>query len=192
MLILQKNLLIPNIMKVFLIGFMGCGKSTIGRALAERLEFDFVDTDALIEERLGMKIEEVVATKGEMFFRHIETELLREITSQKDDTESIIVACGGGMACCNTNLLMMLYGGTTIYLQSSENVLYDRLKNEKSNRFLIKNKTDDELKTYIAATLSQRHKSYYSQADMIISNNDSVDDCIEKLLNKTLFARLFA
>lgn len=171
---------------------MGCGKSTIGRALAERLEFDFVDTDVLIEERLGMKIEEVVATKGEVFFRQIETELLREIISQSDNTRSVIVACGGGMPCCDNNLLMMLYGGSTIYLQSSENVLYDRLKNEKDNRFLIKNKTDEELKSYISATLAQRHKSYYSQADMIIANNDSVDDCIERLLNKTLFARLFA
>ncbi len=179
-------------MKVFLIGFMGCGKSTVGRILADRLGFDFIDTDMLIEQRWGMKIEEMVATKGEMFFRHIETELLEEIISQPYDTGGIIVACGGGMPCSENNLLMMLYGGTTIYLKSSERVLYDRLKNERGNRFLIKNMTDDELKTYIAETLTKRHNSYYSQAYMIITNDETVDNCVEKILNKTLFARLFA
>ncbi len=179
-------------MKVFLIGFMGCGKSTIGKILADRLGFDFIDTDMLIEQRWGMKIEEMVATKGEMFFRHIETELLEEIVSQPYGLGGVIVACGGGMPCCDNNLLTMSYGGTTIYLESSERVLYDRLKNERGNRFLIKNMTDDELKTYIAETLTKRHKSYYSQADMTITNDDTVDNCIEKILNKTLFARLFA
>ena len=173
--------------KIFLIGFMAAGKSTIGRALADRLGFDLVDTDIVIEERMGKPLAEVVATRGEEFFRSLESALLDEIIAS--DSVNIVVACGGGMPCFGDNMAKMLTHGTVIYLQSSEETLFDRLLGDKQHRFLIGNKNADELSEYIRTTLALRSR-YYCKADLIVANNGTAADCLADIMQRAELARL--
>ena len=174
--------------KIFLIGFMAAGKSTIGRALADRLGFDLVDTDIVIEERMGKPLAEVVATRGEELFRSSESALLDEIIAS-DSSVNIVVACGGGMPCFGDNMAKMLTHGTVIYLQSSEEALFDRLLGDKQHRFLICNKNADELSEYIRTTLALRSR-YYCKADLIVANNGTAADCLADIMQRAELARL--
>ena len=174
--------------KIFLIGFMAAGKSTIGRALADRLGFDLVDTDIVIEERMCKPLAEVVATRGEELFRSSESALLDEIIAS-DSSVNIVVACGGGMPCFGDNMAKMLTHGTVIYLQSSEEALFDRLLGDKQHRFLICNKNADELSEYIRTTLALRSR-YYCKADLIVANNGTAADCLEDIMQRAELAQL--
>ena len=174
--------------KIFLIGFMAAGKSTIGRALADRLGFDLVDTDIVIEERMCKPLAEVVATRGEEFFRSSESALLDEIIAS-DSSVNIVVACGGGMPCFGDNMAKMLTHGTVIYLQSSEEALFDRLLGDKQHRFLICNKNADELSEYIRTTLALRSR-YYCKADLIVANNGTAADCLADIMQRAELALL--
>ena len=174
--------------KIFLIGFMAAGKSTIGRALADRLGFDLVDTDIVIEERMCKPLAEVVATRGEELFRSSESALLDEIIAS-DSSVNIVVACGGGMPCFGDNMAKMLTHGTVIYLQSSEEALFDRLLGDKQHRFLIRNKNADELSEYIRTTLALRSR-YYCKADLIVANNGTAADCLADIMQQAELARL--
>lgn len=167
---------------------MAAGKSTVGRALADRLGFDLVDTDIVIEERMGKPLAEVVATRGEEFFRSMESALLDEIIAS-DSSVNTVVACGGGMPCFGDNMAKMLTHGTVIYLQSSEEALFDRLLGDKQHRFLICNKNADELSKYIRTTLALR-SSYYRKADLIVANNGTAADCLADIMRRAEFARL--
>ena len=172
--------------KIFLIGFMAAGKSTVGRVLADRLGFDLVDTDIVIEERMGKPLAEVVATRGEEFFRSLESALLDEIIAS-DSSVNIVVACGGGMPCFGDNMAKMLTHGTVIYLQSSEEALFDRLLANKQHRFLICNKNADELSEYIRTTLALRSR-YYCKADLIVANNGTAADCLADIMQRAELA----
>ncbi len=188
LLILPTLIAIAKTVKIFLIGFMAAGKSTVGRALADRLGFDLVDTDIVIEERMCKPLAEVVATRGEELFRSSESALLDEIIAS-DSSVNIVVACGGGMPCFGDNMAKMLTHGTVIYLQSSEEALFDRLLGDKQHRFLICNKNADELSEYIRTTLALRSR-YYCKADLIVANNGTAADCLEDIMQRAELARL--
>ena len=188
LLILPTLIAIAKTVKIFLIGFMAAGKSTVGRALADRLGFDLVDTDIVIEERMCKPLAEVVATRGEEFFRSSESALLDEIIAS-DSSVNIVVACGGGMPCFGDNMAKMLTHGTVIYLQSSEEALFDRLLGDKQHRFLICNKNADELSEYIRTTLALRSR-YYCKADLIVANNGTAADCLADIMQRAELARL--
>ena len=188
LLILPTLIAIAKTVKIFLIGFMAAGKSTVGRALADRLGFDLVDTDIVIEERMGKPLAEVVATRGEEFFRSLESALLDEIIAS-DSSVNIVVACGGGMPCFGDNMAKMLTHGTVIYLQSSEEALFDRLLADKQHRFLICNKNADELSEYIRTTLALRSR-YYCKADLIVANNGTAADCLADIMQRAELVRL--
>ena len=188
LLILPTLIAIAKTVKIFLIGFMAAGKSTIGRALADRLGFDLVDTDIVIEERMCKPLAEVVATRGEELFRSLESALLDEIIAS-DSSVNIVVACGGGMPCFGDNMAKMLTHGTVIYLQSSEEALFDRLLANKQHRFLICNKNADELSEYIHTTLALRSR-YYCKADLIVANNGTAADCLADIMQRAELARL--
>ncbi len=188
LLILPTLIAIAKTVKIFLIGFMAAGKSTVGRALADRLGFDLVDTDIVIEERMCKPLAEVVATRGEELFRSLESALLDEIIAS-DSSVNIVVACGGGMPCFGDNMARMLTHGTVIYLQSSEEALFDRLLGNKQHRFLIGNKNTDELSEYIRTTLALRSR-YYCKADLIILNNGTAADCLADIMQRAELARL--
>ena len=188
LLILPTLIAIAKTVKIFLIGFMAAGKSTVGRALADRLGFDLVDTDIVIEERMGKPLAEVVATRGEELFRSLESALLDEIIAS-DSSVNIVVACGGGMPCFGDNMAKMLTHGTVIYLQSSEEALFDRLLGDKQHRFLIGNKNADELSEYIRTTLALRSR-YYCKADLIVANNGTAADCLADIMQQAELALL--
>lgn len=188
LLILPTLIAIAKTVKIFLIGFMAAGKSTVGRALADRLGFDLVDTDIVIEERMGKPLAEVVATRGEEFFRSMESALLDEIIAS-DSSVNTVVACGGGMPCFGDNMAKMLTHGTVIYLQSSEEALFDRLLGDKQHRFLICNKNADELSEYIRTTLALRSR-YYCKADLIVANNGTAADCLADIMQRAELALL--
>jgi len=145
--------------RLFLIGFMGAGKSTLGKAFAEYAGLSFIDLDIFIENRFHKTISEIFAEKGETTFRNIERNALLEVS----DFENIIIATGGGAPCFGDNINLMNERGTTIYLKVSVDELTARVGLHKHTRPLLKNLSGDELKQYITSTLSKREK-WYNQA----------------------------
>ncbi len=169
--------------RIFLIGFMGSGKSSIGERLAQRMGWQFVDTDRLIEATHHTTIAQIFAQQGENAFRAIECEVLAQLLQQRH----IVVATGGGMACKQENIEKMNAAGTTIYLQASSENLANWLKSERQNRPLIAQQSEEQLLPYIVQTLSQREK-FYQQATFTIcvdqnytTDNEMVSRIIELL-----------
>jgi len=150
-------------MTIFLLGFMGCGKSYIGQVLAQELGYDFVDLDAAIESAEGKKIIEIFDMKGEAEFRIIESAMLKKIFK-----ENTVISTGGGTPCFADNLEWMKSNGLTVFLNPSIDIISERLKAEKSQRPLIAFVPDDELKNHIYKLYLQR-LPYYEAADLSIA-----------------------
>lgn len=144
---------------IFLIGFMGSGKSTLGRALAEATGLDFIDLDTYIERRFHANIREIFAREGEAGFRELERRMLEEVSQFQD----VIIACGGGTPCFFDNIHTMNRSGQTVFLEASHSRLLERLKAGRRRRPLIAAMTDDELSDYITDALNRR-MPHYSQA----------------------------
>lgn len=151
-------------MRIYLIGYMGSGKSTVGKGLAKRLKLSFIDMDDFIEERNFRSVPQIFAEDGEDGFRKIEQKALHEL-SEFDD---VIIATGGGAPCFFDNLEVMNNTGLTIYLDGSPRILAERLKNSKTERPLIRGKSFPELLEFIAETLTKREQ-WYKQAQKVIS-----------------------
>src|SRR5210317_160683 len=144
-------------MRIFLIGFMASGKSTIGQELADALQFDFLDMDQMIEIRTGQSITEIFDRQGPAVFRQLETELL---TSHLP-TEKVVIATGGGTPCFNDNITLMNTLGYTVFLDVSIDILCQRLTSEKAHRPLIAHLEAESLRTFIEHKLHER-KEFYS------------------------------
>jgi shikimate kinase len=166
-------------MKIFLIGFMGSGKTHWGKLLSEGLQLPFFDLDTVITTTEQKNISQIFSEFGEEFFRYKEKEVLEEIVS---DHERFILSCGGGTPCFFNNIEFMKTNGKVIWLNTSVNTLKDRLFKERASRPLIKAIGDAELKNYIIRKLGDR-KMYYEQADLIIPEESaSLDSIIKSLL----------
>lgn len=154
---------------VFLIGYMGCGKTTLGRALSRKMGYEFIDLDIYIENRYRHSIKELFALHGEAGFRKIERKMLEEIC----EFERTVVACGGGTPCHFDNIALMNSKGTTVYLTTSAERIAARLSlpGAKAKRPIIAGKTDEELKQFIADNLKAR-EPYYSQASITFDSTD--------------------
>jgi shikimate kinase len=133
---------------------MGAGKTTIAKLLSEQLQLPFLDTDLEIEQQEKRSIAEIFKKKGKLYFRLLETELLKQYNSKG------IVACGGGLAIHNNNMELINSKGISIYLKASTNHLYNQLKDDKKSRPLIANITNEELKLSIQAELKNRSPFY--------------------------------
>ena len=146
---------------IFLIGYMGSGKSTLGKILARQLDCDFIDIDKYIEARYRKTIRDLFAIYGESGFRKIERRLLEEVS----DIGDVVIACGGGTPCFSDNMQIINSKGTSIYLRVPVERLYARLSrpHSKAKRPVIAGKTDEELMQFIVENLAARDK-YYSQA----------------------------
>ncbi len=149
--------------RVYLLGFMGSGKTTIGRQLSRDLQWKFIDLDDYIEQREGLSIKEIFAQKGEEGFRRIETQALTEIAH----IDGAVIAAGGGTPCFGTNMDTMRASGLTIYINVAPADLASRLRKAKDNRPLIAQKTDDELLGYITQKLQER-EPFYRRAHMAV------------------------
>lgn len=141
---------------------MGAGKTTVGKKMARRLGCSFVDMDVFIENRYHKAVSELFAEKGEAFFREIEQHILQEVSL----FENTVISTGGGTPCFFDNMEQMNRAGLTVYLKVSVDELTQRLVACKQERPLLKDKTRDELKRYVADHLEQR-ETYYKRAHIL-------------------------
>ncbi len=157
-------------MRIYLIGYMGCGKSTIGRKIAALMGISFVDLDKYIEERYFKSVPAIFAEEGEERFREKERVALHEVS----EFEDVIVGTGGGAPCFFDNMEMMNKNGVTIYLAPDIQVLASRLIKSKTERPLIAGKSHDELILFIESAL-QRRSPFYEKAKIIIRGENNLD-----------------
>ena len=162
-------------MLLFLIGYMGCGKSSIGRPLAKRLGLKFVDMDAEIERRCGVSVQQFFADRGEEAFRRLERELLRELTSAEDT----VVATGGGVPCFFDNMELMNGAGVTVYFKLAPEKLAARLEHGTAKRPLLRGKSQRELVEYIRENL-ERREPFYSRARLIVACDSMSDEYVAR------------
>lgn len=167
--------------RIFLIGYMGSGKTTLGKAYARTAGLEFIDLDWYVEGRMHRTIGELFAEKGENGFREIERNMLHEV----GEFEDVVIACGGGTPCFFDNIAYMNEKGSTVFLDVNPEVLFRRLKISKSKRPLLAEKTDEELMDTILSALEQR-KPYYSQAEYHfnaghLESRRQVDEAVERL-----------
>lgn len=156
---------------------MGSGKSTIGRALAKRTKYRFVDMDREIELRQGKSVSEIFATVGEPFFRGCERQLLEELVARGAGGENMIVSTGGGVPCFGNNMALMNRGGMTVYLKMSPEKLTGRLRFGKAKRPTISGMADGALLAHIEENLAGRER-YYGQATMTLDCDGVSDEYI--------------
>lgn len=155
---------------LYIIGYMGCGKTTFGRALSQATGLRFVDLDHFIEERHNATVREIFDTKGEEAFRTIERDMLHETAEMAD----CIVSCGGGTPCFFDNVAFMNENGTTLWLEATHDCLFSRLIRKREKRPLLAGRTDNEIRTIIDSQLKAR-SHFYSQAS-IRWQGDSLED----------------
>lgn len=167
-------------MKIFLVGFMGSGKSHWGRLLSEKLGIRFFDLDEQVVEHAGKPIVEIFDTAGEEQFRLIEKDVLHIITESHD---SFVMACGGGTPCYFNNIEFMNRSGTTVWINTPLEVLYERLIDEKERRPLIRKLSPAQLKHFIARKFSDR-RIYYEQATIFIDEEPvQLENLIDKIFH---------
>ncbi|MGN8072566.1 shikimate kinase [Mucilaginibacter sp. 22184] len=160
-------------MKYFLVGFMGCGKTTWSRKLAAKLGYEFIDLDHVLEAKAGMSIAEYFSSFGEDSFRKLESEVLK----QTEYPENVVVSTGGGLPCFFDHMQWMNTHGQTLYIKLSPKTLADRLTNSKTVRPVLQGKQGDELVEFITGKLAER-ESFYLQAAYIV---EGIDMSVEKL-----------
>ena len=154
---------------------MGCGKSTMGRAVSALTGVPFIDLDNYIEQRFHLTVKEIFAQRGEDGFRDVERRMLQEVA----DFEDVIVACGGGTPCFFDNMEYMNTHGTTVFLNTPIDRLHSRLMRGRHKRPLIADIDDEELMTFIKEALAKR-MNHYSKAQISFSS--------ERLENKSEIA----
>jgi len=166
-------------MKIFIVGFMGSGKSTLMNEIGTRLNLKQLDLDNLIENRANLNINDIFALKGEKFFRKLEGVCLRELY----ESDNFVLASGGGTPCFYDNMLIMNSLGITIWLNTSKEVIKQRLLDEPQLRPLVKNLSPENLEIFIDEKLEERSQ-FYAQAKIITDpSSESMDELISKIVN---------
>ena len=145
--------------RIILVGFMGAGKTTVGKALSKELGIPFYDLDWYIETRHRKKVAQIFTEVGEEGFRKMEYNMLHEVA----EFEDVIISCGGGTPCYFDNMDYLNRQGQVVYLKASPEVLYGHLLMSKNDRPLLRGKTPDELIAYIKEQLKER-EPYYNKA----------------------------
>jgi shikimate kinase len=166
--------------KIILLGYMGCGKSTIAKRLSNITEIPFVDLDKSIEERTNLSINEIFEQRGEIYFRKLEREVFIDLLNTP---RQLIIGLGGGTPCyANNHELLNGENIVSIYLKASVDTLFDRLVTNKSKRPLIANKTNKEMKEFIAKHLFDR-SYYYNQAQYrLVIDGKTKDETTQDIL----------
>ena len=162
---------------IFLVGLMGCGKTTIGQLLAEKLHYEFVDTDDLIVKNYQQDINTIFHEKGEKFFRNLETTTLQNVINNiKNNGKKYVISTGGGIVLKDENRQLLKQFGYNIYLQTDTNILVQRLMTD-TQRPLLKNK--ENLAENLQNLYNQRNKFYLEVANLVIqTNNKNIDEII--------------
>ncbi len=170
-------------MKIVLVGYMGSGKSIIGKLLSEKTTVNFIDLDSEIEKREKKSIKSIFSQQGEIYFRKLEHNVFSDL--MKSD-QNYIISTGGGTPCYANNHEFLIESQViSIYLKATVETLFERLKNEKSKRPLLQDKTNDEMKEFIAIHLFER-SFFYNKCTSIISVDNKtpieIVDEIQKLI----------
>lgn len=167
-----------GIQRILLCGFMGCGKTSVGQALAFRLKWDFLDTDAMIEKRQGISIPEIFAQQGEEAFRKMEEETACSLGKRKNT----VISTGGGFLMREQTLQALRENGggfeSVVLLDCSFETCYQRIKN--SDRPLVRNNTKEQLEQIFL----QRQQHYREAADVVVSNEGIVSQTVEAILKE--------
>ena len=167
-------------MKIYLNGFMGAGKTHWGRILASRLQVPLFDLDEQIVNSEGRSINDLFAKEGEEYFRMREKEVLQILT---ESHASLILSCGGGTPCYFNNIGYMNDSGTTVWLNTSLPVLFERLQKQRGHRPLLRDLDDLQLRAFIQKKFSDR-KIYYSQCRVMVNEETlTIDSLIETLFH---------
>lgn len=167
--------------RIFLTGYMGAGKTTLGKALARKLGVPFVDLDWYIEERFHKTVGELFTERGEAGFRELERTMLHEVGAFED----VIISTGGGAPCFFDNMDFMNRNGKTVFLNVSPDVLFHRLRVAKQQRPILQGKKDDELRTFIIQALDKR-APFYTQAQYTfnageLEDHNQIEKSVERL-----------
>lgn len=168
---IKSNTLFDN--NIVLIGFMGCGKSTISKALRRFFSMDVIEMDEVIAEQEGMSIPEIFEIHGEQYFRDAETQLLKDLQNQKN----VVISCGGGTAMREVNVVEMKKNGKVVLLTAKPETVLERVKNSHDRPLLENNKNVD----FIAELMNKRRAKYEAAADIIIETDgkSSLEICEE-------------
>lgn len=163
---------------IFLVGFMGAGKSTVARELSGRLGRELVEMDGRIVQEQGMSINEIFAQYGEERFREIESQLILDLGSQ----EASVVSCGGGVVVRPENIDYMKKSGKVVYLSAAPETIYERVKHSTSRPILNGHMNVE----YIAELMEQRRDKYHAAADICVATDNKdraqiCDEILEKL-----------
>ena len=165
--------------KIILIGFMGCGKTTLGKLLSNALNVPFLDTDVLIESQTNKTIKELFNAFGEEHFRQLETDLLSEIKKK----QQFVMATGGGLPCFGTNMNTLNELGATVYLKTSVNELCQRLTIASSKRPLLGSSRSEDLKATINSLIKTRETVYYQCHHVLKTDGKSEKELIDSLID---------
>jgi len=163
--------------KIILMGFMGCGKSTVGRELAKRLDYQFIDLDDEIEKVARTTISKIFEFKGESYFRKLESKTLKSVLAKKGN---IVIALGGGTPCYGENI-KFINNYPSYYIKCGVDVLTKRLKKERSHRPIIAEQNTGELKNFIKQKLQER-SLFYEKADHVLVGARSVTDICSRII----------
>lgn len=168
--------------RIILIGYMGAGKTTVGKELAKRLGLMFYDLDWYIETRMRKKVPEIFAERGEDGFRQIEHNMLHEVA----EFEDVVISCGGGTPCFFDNMDYMNEQGQVVYLKAEPQVLYEHLQMGKGVRPLLQGKSKEELLDFIVEQLGKR-EAFYSKAHYTLDINtmdnlDKINETVDRAI----------
>lgn len=167
--------------RIFLVGYMGAGKTTLGKAFARAIGLQFIDLDWYIEQRFCKSISQLFLLRGEAAFREIEQNMLHEVAQFED----VVISTGGGTPCFFDNMDYMNLQGQTVFLDVDTDVLFNRLRIAKQQRPILQGKSDEELKDFIRQALKARlpyyQKACYHFDGSRLESRRQIDESVEQL-----------
>lgn len=163
---------------IFLIGMPSSGKSTLGRALAKALNFQFVDMDEIIERQEGKTVQLIFQEKGEAYFRKVESQVLKEIPLDSQ----LVIATGGGVPCFFDNMAYIKTNGKSIFIDVKPEALFQRINQAKTNHRPLIDKTDPNELLKNLQTRYEHRLPFYQQTDWTIVNPIDIEDLVGKLV----------
>lgn len=166
-------------MKIVLLGYMASGKSAVGKVLAEELNVQFIDLDEFIEEHEKLSITQIFETKGEIYFRKKESDYLQELLNLNENS---VISLGGGTPCYGKNMEFIKNKSTSFYIKASIDTIFERLKNETSQRPLVAAIGPENLKEYVAKHLFERAPYYESANHTVWANHKTVVQIVDEVM----------
>ena len=163
---------------IYIIGFMGAGKTSLGRKMAHQLGFSFIDLDRAIEVKVGRTVTSLFDSQGEAYFRKLEAETLKEISQP-----NTVIACGGGTPCFNHNLDYMFDEGLIVYLKMEPGMLLSRLQTNRHKRPLVAALSEEDLVAFVYEKLAERESFYINAHIIFYPMRDKLEDLIRQIQN---------